>query len=478
MGSSNLGRTLLVSAIAVAALCPVSAEEPPSGPAAAFKWQVLDPECGPRPIAFLDGSTSAVGIASWDWDFGDGTGSDEASPQHTFAPSSQYKVTLTVTARDGSTDATVALVTVPGPRPACSTDGSATAGESKADPRDGTDEDLANADTDLDGVRNASDNCPTTANAAQADADADGLGDPCDADLDADGIANHSDNCPTVANASQRDMDGNGRGDACDAPLSLADIVFMGHGMPPAFSGPEPPAGADVTWGAARGVQPAATRLEGDVPTGVALAIAGGAVVAVAGVAFRDWIRAGLKAARSRGGIVGGLLGMGLFSRISGEELLESKARQTLIATIREHPGIHFRALQRSVGVGSSSVQYHLNVLLKAGYVHRHEWKGAVGYYAEGAAVMPAHDALRSDTARQILGDIVAHPAATAKDVATRLACDPSLVAYHLRQFQGAGLIDRVTQAGAQRIVPRPDAAVALGLTTGPAPAVVAPMVA
>lgn len=58
------------------------------------------------------------------------------------------------------------------------------------------------ADTDGDGVADATDNCPGVANAGQTDTDGDGRGDACD-------------NCPTVANPSQADSDGDGLGDAC-----------------------------------------------------------------------------------------------------------------------------------------------------------------------------------------------------------------------------------------------------------------------
>ncbi len=88
-------------------------------------------------------------------------------------------------------------------------------------------------DTDGDGICDADDNCPQTANADQADADEDGVGDVCDncpntanegqSDDDADGVGNACDNCPNTANATQADQDEDGVGDACDNCPTIAN---------------------------------------------------------------------------------------------------------------------------------------------------------------------------------------------------------------------------------------------------------------
>ncbi len=70
-------------------------------------------------------------------------------------------------------------------------------------------------DSDLDGVGNKCDNCPSNANANQANADKDTQGDVCDPDDDNDGISDATDKCPSVAGPND-DTDGDGKGDICD----------------------------------------------------------------------------------------------------------------------------------------------------------------------------------------------------------------------------------------------------------------------
>ena len=76
--------------------------------------------------------------------------------------------------------------------------------------------DVCDDDDDNDTILDINDNCPWTANTDQADTDNDGEGDMCDDDIDGDGVLNVDDNCPMTANTDQADLDGDGIGDVCD----------------------------------------------------------------------------------------------------------------------------------------------------------------------------------------------------------------------------------------------------------------------
>jgi thrombospondin type 3 repeat protein/Big-like domain-containing protein len=80
----------------------------------------------------------------------------------------------------------------------------------------------ANADTDGDGVPDASDNCPSISNGGQGDSDGDGIGDACDSandgnqDTDGDGLTNAAE-VIIGTSPTNPDTDGDGINDGADA---------------------------------------------------------------------------------------------------------------------------------------------------------------------------------------------------------------------------------------------------------------------
>ncbi len=93
----------------------------------------------------------------------------------------------------------------------------------------------SSSDTDGDGRIDVLDNCPSTANANQADGDNDGIGDVCDTDRDNDGVGNSSDAFPDD-NSESIDTDGDGTGnnaDTDDDDDGMSDAYETLYGLNP-----------------------------------------------------------------------------------------------------------------------------------------------------------------------------------------------------------------------------------------------------
>ncbi|AEH60076.1 S-layer-related duplication domain protein [Methanosalsum zhilinae DSM 4017] len=82
-------------------------------PVAAFDAQPLEGEV-PLTVTFTDQSENAV---AYEWDFGDGTTSTDATPTHTYEEAGEYTVTLTVENELGETDTAQTTITATEPEP-------------------------------------------------------------------------------------------------------------------------------------------------------------------------------------------------------------------------------------------------------------------------------------------------------------------------------------------------------------------------
>ena len=82
----------------------VTAPTPPPDPNEPPKAD-FEVHCGVLTCTFIDRSDDSDGsLVSWAWDFGDGAGSSERNPAHSYATAGSYAVTLTVRDNDGAED--------------------------------------------------------------------------------------------------------------------------------------------------------------------------------------------------------------------------------------------------------------------------------------------------------------------------------------------------------------------------------------
>lgn len=153
----------------------------------------------------------------------------------------------------------------------------------------------------------------------------------------------------------------------------------------------------------------------------------------------------------------GALLGVPLFSRIHGPDLLEHPLRKSLHQAIEAQPGIHLKALARTIGRPRSTVEHHVRKLVAGGLVTQHQLNGYGCLFAKGQVdrrEQAVAGALKSDAARRVLAAVVGSPGASGREVAAAAGLTPTLVSYHVHNLQKAGLLEGQRDGRALRLLP------------------------
>lgn len=157
--------------------------------------------------------------------------------------------------------------------------------------------------------------------------------------------------------------------------------------------------------------------------------------------------------------------GIGLFSRIKGDALLENPLRSRIVALVEAQPGIHYSDLVRKTGKGHGAVEHHIRKLVAGGLVRRIEAKGYTCFFPEGATdrrTMHAASVLKSPVARGLVAHLRETPGMSSADAARLLGVTPPTLHYHVQRLSEAGLV-RSTSAGAtRRLELTPDGQVAV----------------
>lgn len=143
-----------------------------------------------------------------------------------------------------------------------------------------------------------------------------------------------------------------------------------------------------------------------------------------------------------------GSAGIGGFSRIADDELLEHPLRSQIFQVIQTNPGIHASGLARQVGVGWGTITHHLEKLEKGQLVATRKINNQKCFFEQGGKVsrldMSVAGAVKGDTVSDIAGFVLGHPMTSQKDMADALGLSPALVSFHVKKLVNLGVLDKV----------------------------------
>ncbi len=174
----------------------------------------------------------------------------------------------------------------------------------------------------------------------------------------------------------------------------------------------------------------------------VAAAGLGGLLLALAG-----WLVA------QKGGLIGGASGLVAgYARVSGQEVLEHPGRQEVYERVKAFPGASFHQLADQVGFGASTLNYHLRVLERNGFITSVKDGRYLRFFDRQAGTYSGHkkvavSALRNETTAAIAKHILRNPGVPQCDLAEEFEITASTVNWHINRLAGAGLVNRARDA-------------------------------
>lgn len=152
-----------------------------------------------------------------------------------------------------------------------------------------------------------------------------------------------------------------------------------------------------------------------------------------------------------------GFSGVGLFSRIEKDDVLEHQTRQRILDGVTSRPGMHLKELQELVGVAWGTLVHHVRRLEGTGHLVSVRQGPRKLLYAANTPESRAREdlaALRNGTALRIATTVATKPGIRHNAVCAELDLQPAAVSKHLAKLAQAGLVDAAKVDGRPSYAP------------------------
>ncbi|HVL49176.1 MAG TPA: winged helix-turn-helix transcriptional regulator [Candidatus Thermoplasmatota archaeon] len=157
-------------------------------------------------------------------------------------------------------------------------------------------------------------------------------------------------------------------------------------------------------------------------------------------------------------GLKFGLLGLGLYSFISDDELLDDENRARIFALIKAEPGVSTKDVANRLGLAWGTVTHHLLKLERRRFVTSRKYGKYRRYFANGAAPTDERKdvvaVLRLPRTADVAALIRNNPGMTQKEAGDRLGVSSSTVLWHVRRLESVALVRKLREGKLVRYFP------------------------
>ena len=127
------------------------------------------------------------------------------------------------------------------------------------------------------------------------------------------------------------------------------------------------------------------------------------------------------------------------------EQALQLDVRKKIYNTVKRNPGLHFRELQRRVGIAPGAMQYHVDFLQKKHLLKTEREKKFLRYYLvrqkfEETDLMGL---LRQESIRKIAVFLMQKKFASTASISESVSLSPSTTSWHLEKLVENGIAEK-----------------------------------
>ncbi|HEX2066235.1 MAG TPA: helix-turn-helix domain-containing protein [Candidatus Thermoplasmatota archaeon] len=137
------------------------------------------------------------------------------------------------------------------------------------------------------------------------------------------------------------------------------------------------------------------------------------------------------------------------------QNVLDLEARRRIVAHVREHPGLHLRALAEALAMPVSTLEYHCYHLERHGHLAVREGSGFKAFYPIQGMDRRDRDILylvRHDAPRRICAHLLLHPGTTPGQLKEVVRLSGPTLSFHLRKLRDAGLVHEAPEGRTKRL--------------------------
>ncbi|MGA1793123.1 MAG: helix-turn-helix domain-containing protein [Thermoplasmatota archaeon] len=135
------------------------------------------------------------------------------------------------------------------------------------------------------------------------------------------------------------------------------------------------------------------------------------------------------------------MVGIGIYSKIKKDRLMDHETRQRIVDYIRENPGTYYSQMRRDLDLAHGVLTHHLNMLEQQELLFSKQDRSYRRFYLDG---MHRKGPIVVGKQKEVLEMVRRYPGSSQSEIGRRLDMGRMIVSYHINQLEELGLIFKI----------------------------------